>query len=280
MNNVRRIVACFTAAVFLLSINIQPSVAISGDFQIKGGMSIYMDTGSDYQLDYVTGGDPHEFISSHPHIVSVDQNGLLHSSGSGNVLILLRSLVNSNVGAAVNVIVSASTGPTKYAVSYRPGTEGTFSMQVNNGLIYGNPTPSFIGIPIGNPGYMFTGWSPAQTDTVTGTTTYVAQWGPEQPQVSSFSSALEVDAVLGDTYQVAVSAIFLSDYSGRQISITYDNTVFNVTAMGNHTNLTFLQISPGAIRFEIDLTVTEGAINLLSLGALKTESSHVKMFSY
>ena len=102
----------------------------------------------------------------------------------------------------MNVIVSASIGPTKYAVSYRPGTEGTFPMQVNNGLIYGNPTPSFIGIPIGNPGYMFTGWNPAQTDTVTGTTTYVAQWGPEQPQESSFSSALEVDAVLGNTIQL------------------------------------------------------------------------------
>ena len=192
---------------------------------------------------------------------------------------MLRSTDGSNLGNAITFIVSAS-GPVKYPVSYNPGTQGAFPMQVYNGLVYGDPTPSFIGIPTGNPGYMFTGWSPAQSPTVTGAATYVAQWGPEQPQVSSFSSDLEVDAVLGDTYQMAVSAKFLSDYSGRELGITYDDTVFNVTAMGNHANLTFLQISPGAIKFEIDLAVTEGAINLLSLGAIKTESSLVKMFSY
>ena len=63
-----------------------------------------------------------------------------------------------------------------YTVTYTDGNHGkTFKDQVYTGLSKGDATPGFVG-NITRWGYTFTGWSPAVTDTVTGSVTYTACW--------------------------------------------------------------------------------------------------------
>ena len=49
----------------------------------------------------------------------------------------------------------------------------------------GSATPAFSGTPT-MPGYVFTGWSPAVTETVTGETVYVAQWSLDMDPEPSY----------------------------------------------------------------------------------------------
>jgi hypothetical protein len=266
------------ALVFSLSLSVQPAVAASDDFKILGPARITLGIGDDYQLDYITGGVPYEFMSGSIINVKVDQNGLLHCLKSGSALILLRSLENSSVGSTIQVIVSSSSGQSKYAVSYFPGTQGAFHMQVNNGLAYGDPTPAFTGVPIGNLGYAFTGWSSVPSATVTGTVTYVAEW--EEIQDSGFSSSTTIDAVTGDEYKIAVSAELMSEYNGSEIVLEYDDTVFAVVSMNTlTTEVAFTQVSPGAVKFVLDITNPAGTLDLLSLGAIRTENGFVQMYN-
>lgn len=71
-------------------------------------------------------------------------------------------------------------GPTYYTVTYDPGTHGTFEPVVHSSLIFGADTPDAPATP-GDEGWTFTGWSPARTETVEGTVTYVAQWESVSP---------------------------------------------------------------------------------------------------
>jgi hypothetical protein len=116
----RKLLLNSIAAIILITLTVQPSSAASVDFQINGAKLIYMNIGDEYQLDYITGGTPHEFISSSNLIVTVNQNGLLNSLRSGSTIVLLRSLKDSNVADIVNITISPSQGQNKYAVSYTP----------------------------------------------------------------------------------------------------------------------------------------------------------------
>jgi len=49
--------------------------------------------------------------------------------------------------------------------------------------------------------------------------------------------------------------------------------------VSTQSNITFVKVSPGAIKFIPAITVTEGAVELLSLSALKTTGSAVRMYS-
>ena len=63
-----------------------------------------------------------------------------------------------------------------YTVTYTDGVKGkAFKDQVYSDLESGTATPKFDGKPKRS-GYIFTGWSPKVTDTVTKDVTYVAQW--------------------------------------------------------------------------------------------------------
>ncbi|MCL1970704.1 MAG: InlB B-repeat-containing protein [Candidatus Bathyarchaeota archaeon] len=62
-----------------------------------------------------------------------------------------------------------------YAVSYEPGTHGTFTVQITKDLHYGDVTPTAPAVT-GDAGWNFTGWSPTPSATITGNATYVAQW--------------------------------------------------------------------------------------------------------
>jgi carbonic anhydrase len=64
----------------------------------------------------------------------------------------------------------------KYSVTYKPGTQGTFSNKVYTNLEYESPTPFFV--PTGKPGYDFVNWSPAVTPKVLGNAEYTANWKP------------------------------------------------------------------------------------------------------
>ncbi|MCL1977338.1 MAG: InlB B-repeat-containing protein, partial [Candidatus Bathyarchaeota archaeon] len=62
-----------------------------------------------------------------------------------------------------------------YSVEYRPGLHGMFDVQVTVGLSFGDSTP-VAPVVTGETGWIFTGWSPTPTTTVTGNAIYIAQW--------------------------------------------------------------------------------------------------------
>ena len=72
--------------------------------------------------------------------------------------------------------ISVTVG--KYTVTYTDGVDGAevFADQVYT-VELGDPTPAFSGTPF-RTGYTFAWWSPAVTETVSGTVVYTAQWTP------------------------------------------------------------------------------------------------------
>jgi uncharacterized repeat protein (TIGR02543 family)/LPXTG-motif cell wall-anchored protein len=72
----------------------------------------------------------------------------------------------------------------KYTVTYTKGDHGTFTDQSTENLIYGKDTPAFNGTPSGEAGYSFIGWDKQVAATVTGSTTYTAQWKMQTFNVS------------------------------------------------------------------------------------------------
>ena len=66
----------------------------------------------------------------------------------------------------------------QFTVTYKPGTQGTFTKQTKTGLDYGTTTPTFEGKTTGKPGYTFAGWEPSVATEVTSNAEYVAQWTP------------------------------------------------------------------------------------------------------
>ena len=65
----------------------------------------------------------------------------------------------------------------KYTVTYTDGVEGeeVFADQVYSDLLSGTATPAFDGTPT-REGYVFKGWTPAVSETVTADATYTAVW--------------------------------------------------------------------------------------------------------
>ena len=64
----------------------------------------------------------------------------------------------------------------RYTVKYEDGVNGeVFEDKVTGGLLEGDATPQFGADPV-RPGYIFTGWTPAVSDKVTGDATYTATW--------------------------------------------------------------------------------------------------------
>ena len=76
-----------------------------------------------------------------------------------------------------NITLYANWEKNIYTVTYTDGVDGeeVFADQVYGDLLSGTATPAFKGNPTRD-GYVFDGWKPAFSDTVTGNVTYVAQW--------------------------------------------------------------------------------------------------------
>ena len=64
---------------------------------------------------------------------------------------------------------------TTYTVTFAPGLHGTFKSQVTSGLVAGSATPK-APTPTAESGWVFNGWQPSVSNTVTGDVIYVAQW--------------------------------------------------------------------------------------------------------
>ena len=78
--------------------------------------------------------------------------------------------------APVTFTVMCETPATTYTVTYKDGVGGkVFADQSYSDLSYGDATPLFQG-SLARKGYVFAGWTPAVSGTVTGNATYVATW--------------------------------------------------------------------------------------------------------
>ena len=82
---------------------------------------------------------------------------------------------STNMTAAVANVIQVYMN-LSYTVTYTDGVDGeeVFADQTYTAL-KGSETPAFSGTPT-RENWVFTGWSPAVSDTVTGDVTYVAQW--------------------------------------------------------------------------------------------------------
>jgi uncharacterized repeat protein (TIGR02543 family) len=100
--------------------------------------------------------------------------------------------------------------PATYIVTFAPGDHGAFAVQVTLGLTAGDATP-VAPTPNAASGWRFVGWSPVIAATVTGDTTYTAQWERITHTVSyapgAYGSGImpSVTVNAGDTYSVIQS---------------------------------------------------------------------------
>ena len=81
---------------------------------------------------------------------------------------------------SVDVYIEYKKAP-RYVVTYTDGVASAevFRDQVYSELKKGVNTPAFEGTPE-RAGYIFSGWAPEVSETVTGNATYVAQWRPDK----------------------------------------------------------------------------------------------------
>ena len=96
----------------------------------------------------------------------------------------------------------------RYTVTYLDGANGkAFASQVYPGLLSGTATPKFNGTPVRS-GYVFIGWSPVWSGTVTGNVTYTATW-------STITGGLDKVPKTGDSgLALALSALLLFSFCG------------------------------------------------------------------
>ena len=96
----------------------------------------------------------------------------------------------------------------RYTVTYLDGANGrAFASQVYPGLLSGTATPKFNGTPARS-GYVFIGWSPVWSGTVTGNVTYTATW-------STITGGLDKVPKTGDNgLTLALSVLLLFSFCG------------------------------------------------------------------
>ena len=116
-------------------------------------------------------------------------------------------VVASQVPVQYNV-VCVSDPVVTYTVTYLDGANGrAFASQVYPGLLSGTATPKFNGTPVRS-GYVFIGWSPVWSGTVTGNVTYTATW-------STITGGLDKVPKTGDNgLTLALSALLLFSFCG------------------------------------------------------------------
>lgn len=102
----------------------------------------------------------------------------------------------------------------RYTVTYLDGANGrAFASQVYPGLLSGTATPKFNGTPVRS-GYVFIGWSPVWSGTVTGNVTYTATW-------STITGGLDKVPKTGDNgLTLALSALLLFSFCGACVVST------------------------------------------------------------
>ena len=86
--------------------------------------------------------------------------------------------VGSEFTIQTDTMLYAVWTQTKYTITYKPGEHGTFDEQITTDLSFGDPTPKQPEIT-GETGWIFTGWNPVPSETVTENAIYTAQWEQE-----------------------------------------------------------------------------------------------------
>ncbi|MCL2140066.1 MAG: InlB B-repeat-containing protein [Dehalococcoidia bacterium] len=107
-------------------------------------------------------------VPSRPHHMFSGWNTLADGSGT------TYTASSPNLFNATTLYAQWLEDP-KYAVTYQPGTHGTFSAQTSEEIYVDDPTPA-APITYSEPGWRFIGWSPELSAVVSGDVTYVAQW--------------------------------------------------------------------------------------------------------
>ena len=95
---------------------------------------------------------------------------------------------------------------TEYTVTYTDGVDGAAFADQTYTVKEGDATPAFDGTP-GREGYIFLGWEPAVSETVTGNATYTATWEEALNEVTVTSNRQEGALLfLGDELKVTAKA--------------------------------------------------------------------------
>lgn len=117
----------------------------------------------------------------------------------------------------------------QFAVKYKPGEKGTFEEQETKGLSYGADMPQFKGVPTGESGYTFAGWSPVllESGKVTKDETFIAQW------VSNEDTTYKIEYYLQKDGQYPAQTDIVTSHSGKtdsEASVTEDQKKPTTTA--------------------------------------------------
>ncbi|MCL2339426.1 MAG: hypothetical protein FWC59_00790 [Actinomycetia bacterium] len=98
-----------------------------------------------------------------------------------------------------------------FTVTFDPGTRGTFAAVSYPDIMRGLYTP-VAPTPTGQAGWVFLGWAPALSNTVTGNVVYVAQWGTQIPPTGdSPLTLLPIFLVLLGCITIAVALLAKPD---------------------------------------------------------------------
>ena len=132
-----------------------------------------------YDFGLAPAGDP---APDTPTILDEDGDGLITGLNNGEEYIVYLRLkaTSSSFRSAWQEQGSATTVAATYTVTYTDGVDGEeiFADQVTGDLLEGEATPAFSGTPE-REGYVFAGWNPAVSATVSGDVTYTATWMKE-----------------------------------------------------------------------------------------------------
>ena len=133
-----------------------------------------------YDFGLTPAGDP---APDTPTILDEDGDGLITGLNNGEEYIVYLRLkaTSSSFRSAWQEQGSATTVAATYTVTYTDGVDGEeiFADQVTGDLLEGEATPAFSGTPE-REGYVFAGWNPAVSATVSGDVTYTATWKPDR----------------------------------------------------------------------------------------------------
>ena len=133
-----------------------------------------------YDFGLAPAGDP---APDTPTILDEDGDGLITGLNNGEEYIVYLRLkaTSSSFRSAWQEQGSATTVAATYTVTYTDGVDGEeiFADQVTGDLLEGEATPAFSGTPE-REGYVFAGWNPAVSATVSGDVTYTATWKPDR----------------------------------------------------------------------------------------------------
>lgn len=141
-----------------------------------------------------------------------------HFIPDADLTVIARATITAHNAETFPVLGSASIAMvpfTTYTVTYTDGLSGTVFENQTYEVIENRATPAFQGT-LERTGYVFDGWNPALSSTVTADTTYVAQWRPAvftvtyqyEGTVPEGASALPEPqrVAFGETYTVAPNA--------------------------------------------------------------------------